>query len=605
MLGKSTRIVYLCVAALLALGGCKGGGNLSLGEEARRLNAALARSEPSAKAIEQGSLQGLARPRTLYDSAAVILATGTRKRSQTIRKILSKGALGKLPYETLTHEAQRWSSVSGAAVGGATLRRATLGRATLGRATLTGDSGQQYRRENAWLALDLAQAYSRINENKNAAREIAAEQLLLESVAGFWAQLNAQRFNPAIEATRRSLRNALKQSNPNDKERRDLILLERQLFHNSMQLSARTNAFGRNAGALLQRSKVYRSMQASSLLPPPELLSITYTPELTDRVIAASIPPIRLGAKRSDRLLPRVESLAEALETMPYLGLFAVPPREVRAFNNLAEEHLLLKVSYASAWGLIDLRYRRNTVEAQTYRQSRLLLSAVTRMLSARIALLSYDHALLNFADALWQFQRQERALLRSKPSRADDPRGLVFLQTYSRHLLSAIRASEFYAESLLWSLRLAFANGYLQAPEVHKVKTLDHLSRNADRIEARLRQTPGLLATPLEGDNTRLIFGLPPHRRQALERAIEAHLAIKANARSREGAASPLYSPQPSMLGPSRAPNQRAPLTPSQQLFEESASVYRRLQPSATPQNILPRLQKPSWLENLAEPPQ
>ena len=288
---------------------------------------------------------------------------------------------------------------------------------------------------------------------------------------------------------------------------------------------------------------------------------------------------------------------------MPYLGLFAVPPREVRAFNNLAEEHLLLKVSYASAWSLIDLRYRRNvqkaqSLNAQTHRQSRRLLSAVARMLSARLALLSYDRALLNFADALWRFQIQEQALLRSKPASAEDPRGQVFLQIYSRHLLSAVRASEFYAESLLWSLRLAFANDYLQAPRARKSKTLEQVSRNADRIEARLRQTPGLLATPLEGSNTKLIFGLPPHRRQTLERVIAARLTIAANARSRSGAvSSPLYSPQPSMLGPD-------PQTPSRQLFERGSSVYRRLQPAAPPQDILPRLQKPSWLENLEETP-
>ena len=584
MLQKSTRIVSLCAAALLALGGCQGGNKLALGEEARRLHASLTRLEPSSKT-------GGARVRTLYDSAAVILAAGERKRSKLLVKRLGKGALGKLPYETLAQEAQRWSHISGAAA--------------LGKGNGNGKGNEQTnRRENAWLALDLAQAYSRINEKKNAVTEVAAEQLLLESIAGFWAQLNTQRFAPAINATRRSLYEALQQDDLNDKERRELTTLEHRLFQNSARLSARSAAFGRGAGAWLLRSKVYRKTKTSTLLPPPELLSITYTPELTDRVIAASIPPIRLGAKRSDRVLSQISSLAEALETMPYLGLFAVPPREVRAFNNLADEHLLLKVSYASAWSLIDLRYRRPTIDAQTYRQSRLLLSAVTRMLSARLALSSYDRALRNFADALWQFQRQERALSRSKPSSADDPRGLVFLQIYSRHLLSAIQASESYAESLLWSLRLAFANGYLEAPRAHKVKTLEHVSRNADRIEARLRQTPGLLATPLEGNNTRLIFGLPPHRRQLLERAIEARLAIEANARAQKGAASsPLYSPKPSMLGTESTPNQRSQHTPPSQLFEQGSSVYRRLQPSLQPQDTLPRLQKPSWLET-EDPP-
>ncbi len=582
MLKKSTRIVPLCsIALLLVLGGCQSGNNLSLGEEARRLNASLARAEPTS---QQASQQSSARPRTLYDQAAVILATGERKRRKSLVKNLHKGKLGKLPYETLAQEAQRWGNFSGAAVGGAILSQ---------------DNQQQNRRENAWLALDLAQAYSRINEKKSTATKVAAEQLLLESVSGFWAQLNTQRFTPAIEATRRSLRNALKRSGVSDKERRNLTTLERQLFQSSVQLSARTAAFTRGAGAYLPRAKVYRRLQGGTLLPPPELLSITYTPALTDRVIAASIPQLRLGAKRSDRLLPRIASLSEALETMPYLGLFAVPPREVRAFNNLAEERLLLKLSYAAAWGLIDLRYRRNTIEAQTYRQSRRLLLAVTRMLSARLALLSYDGALQNFADALWRFQRQERALLHSKPSSEDDPRGLDFLQIYSHHLLSAVRASESYAESLLWSLRLAFANGYLQAPEAHKVKTLEQVSLNADRIEARLRQTPGLLATPLEGDNTRLIFGLPAHRRQALERAIAARLAIESNARIKESStSSPLYAPQPSMLGPSSAPRQLTPQTPKK-LFEQGGSVYRRLQPSAPPERALPRLQKPSWLEN------
>ncbi len=487
-----------------------------------------------------------------------------------------------MPYEILAQEAQRWSNISGAAVSGANSQQS---------------NAEQHRRENAWLALDLAQAYSRINENKAAAAKVAAEQLLLEAVAGFWAQLNTQRFSPAIETTRRSLSNTLRQQGLNEQDRRNLILLDRQLFQSGSRISARTQAFARGAGASLQRSKVYRSIQQSSLLPPPELLSITYTPALTDRVIAASVPRIRLGAKRSDRVLPPIASLGDALQTMPSLGLFAVPPREVRAFHNLADERLLLKVSYASAWGLIDLRYRRHSLDAQSYRQSRRLLLAVTRMLSARLALLAYDRALDNFADALWQFQHQERALLQSKPSRADDPRGLVFLQTYSRHLLSAVRASEFYAESLLWSLRLAFANGYLQAPRAPKIKTLQHLSRHADRIEARLRQTPGLLATPLEGFDTKLIFGLPPHRRQALERTIAARLAIAENARVRKGAASPLYSPQPSMLGP--APQ----AAPSRQLFEQGSSVYRRLQPAAPPQTTLPRLQKPSWLEDAPSP--
>ena len=584
MLQKSTRIVSLCAAALLALGGCQGGNKLALGEEARRLNASLTRLEPSSNIVEQGSRQGVARTRTLYDSAAVILAAGERRRSKLLVKRLSKGALGKLPYETLAQEAQRWSHISGAAA---------LGKGN------SKSNEQTNRRENAWLALDLAQAYSRINEKKNAVTEVAAEQLLLEAVAGFWAQLNTQRFAPAISATRRSLYEALQQDDLNEKQRRELTNLEHRLFQNGVQLSARSAAFGRGAGAWIQRSKVYRKTKTSTLLPPPELLSITYTPKLTDRVIAASIPPIRLGAKRNDRVLSQISSLAEALQTMPYLGLFAVPPREVRAFNNLAEEHLLLKISYASAWSLIDLRYRRSTMDAQTYRQSRLLLSAVTRMMSARLALSAYDHALHNFADALWQFQRQERALSRSKPSSAEDPRGLVFLQIYSRHLLSAIQASESYAESLLWSLRLAFANGYLEAPRAHKVKTLQQVSRYADRIEARLRQTPGLLATPLEGNNTRLIFGLPPHRRQLLERVIEARLAIAANARAQKGAASsPLYSPKPSMLGTESSPNQRSPITPPSQLFEQGSSVYRRLQPSQQPQDTLPRLKKPSWLE-------
>ena len=587
---KSTRIVCLRATVLLlalavSMTSCKGGQNLSLGEEARRLNASLTRFELESNATEQGNKLGVARPRTLYNSAAMVLAQGERKRRKQLRKILNKGALGHLPYETLAQEAQRWSNISGAAI--------------------IGSDEQQNRRENAWLALDLAQAYSRINEKKGAAAEVAAEQLLLESVAGFWSQLNAQRFTPAIDATRRDLQAALKLTILDDKKRRDLTILERRLFQSYMRLSARAAAFGRSAGAFLNRSNVYRSLQASTLLPPPELLSITYTPTLTDRVIAASIPPIRLGAKRNDRVLPRVDSLSEALKTMPYLGLFAIPPREVRAFDNVADERLLLKVSYASAWSLIDLRYRRDSMDAHIYRQSRLLLSAVARMLSARLALLSYDRALHNFADALWQFQHQEQALLHNKPSRANDPRGRAFLQIYSRHLLSAVRASEFYAESLLWSLRLAFANDYLQAPRATKIKTLEQLSRSADRIEARLRQTPGLLATPLEGRNTRLVFGLPPHRRQALERAIGARLAIEANARAKKGAASSLYTPKPSMLAPQIAPSQQSQQSLSQPLFEQNSSVYRRLQPSSPPQDILPRLQKPSWLENLAEPPQ
>ncbi len=596
MLKKSTRIVPLCgIALLLVLGGCQSGKSLSLGEEARRLNASLTRSEPASQSVAPSSQLGsqrTARPRTLYDQIAVILATGERKRRKSLVKNLRKGKLGKLPYETMAQEAQRWGNLSGAAIGGAILNPDN-------NQNNNPDNQQQNRRENAWLALDLAQAYSRINEKKSTATKVASEQLLLESVSGFWAQLNTQRFTPAIDASRRSLRNALKRSDVSDKERRDLATLERQLFQSSVRLSARTAAFGRSAGASLPRAKVYRRLQGGTLLPPPELLSITYTPALTDRVIAASIPAIRLGAKRSDRVLPRIASLSGALETMPYLGLFTVPPREVRAFNNLAEERLLLKLSYAAAWGLIDLRYRRNSIEAQTYRQSRNLLLAVTRMLSARLALLSYDGALQNFADALWRFQRQERALLHNKPSGENDPRGLVFLQIYSHHLLSAVRASESYAESLLWSLRLALANGYLQAPEVHKVRTLEQVSRNADRIEARLRQTPGLLATPLEGDNTRLIFGLPAHRRQALERVIGARLAIEENARLKERASSStLYMPMPSMLGPSRARRQLTPQTPKQ-IFEKGGSVFRRLQPSAPPESMLPRLQKPSWLEN------
>ncbi len=554
-----------CVALAISVAACTRKTKLEVGEEARRLNESTTRKQLAGYSnnTKQNSRSNLALHKsiTIHQSIALVVAAGHKRRSRIIKRLLKNGALGKVPYEGLPLEAKRWSTLGGGSVAG-------------------GQSAQRQRIENVWWATNLALAYTRVNDNGRANEKIAAEALLLEAVAEFWARLNVQRFSKVINKTRLALRDSIKLSNITKREKQNLRLLERRLFKKAGQIA-------QNGSSRIAKSKV----RGATLLPPPEILSITYTPALFDRIATSKIPPVRLGAKRSDRSIPPITSLLETLNTMPYLGIFAVQPSNVRPFYTQAEENLLIKTSEDVAWSLIDLRYRKKNIDKQNYTQSKNILVGAMRMLAARIAINAYDVALQKFSDALWRFQQQEKVLLLTKLANAEDQRSHDFLQTYSLHLISAIEASQAYAESLTWSLRLAFLSEYLKAPDTRRAKNSEQVTRNAEKIEARLRQTPGLIHTQLEGSNTRLVYGLPPNRRQALDQIIEAAIAIQANklrTKTNSAKINPA-SPLPAMILPDSRQGEN--------LFEHKSSLYPQL-PRPSQEKNSPNLKIPPRLQ-------
>ena len=553
----------------MSVSACTRGAKLQVGEEARRLNESAAREQLPDNNASKGSYgSNFARRSTItiHQSIALVIAAEHKRRSRAIKRRLKNRALGKVPYENLPLVAKRWSELGGGA-GGALSANTSV---------TVSQSSHKQRIENLWWITNLALAYTRVNDKSKNIEKIAAEALLLEAVGEFWARLNAQRFSPIINQTRRALQESLKLTNLSPRERRSLRLLERQLFKKTSQIASKKIARGGGTKSLSNKAR------GATLLPPPEILSVTYTPELFDRIITSKIPIVRLGAKRSDRKIPRITSLLEALNTMPYLGVFAVQPSDVRPFYGKADGDLLIKITEDVAWSLIDLQYRKKNLDKQNYSQSKNVLVGALRMLAARIAVSAYDAALQQFSDALWRFQQQEKILLQTKLANKDDPRSRDFLQTYSVHLISAIDASQAYAESLNWSLRLAFLSQYLKAPEARQAKNSEQIIRNADKIEARLRQTPGLIHTRLEGSNARLVFGLPANRRQALDQIIEAGIAIQANKlRAKKNA----YSTLPTMIQPDGS---------QEDLFEQGASIYPQLprpsQEKSTPKLIIPQ---------------
>ncbi len=562
-MGSSIRILttWLCYIALaISTSACTRNAKLDVGEEARRLNESASRKQLAGYSNNakgnSGSNLALHKSITIHESIAIIVAAEHKRRSKIVKKLLKDGALGKMSYESLPVEAKRWSTIGGGITAG-------------------GQSAQRQRMVNAWWATNLALAYTRVNDDARAIEKITREALLLEAVAGFWAGLNAQRFSTVINKTRRALQDRLKLGNLTKGERRNLRMLERRLFRKSKEIAS-------NRGVRIAKSK----SRGAILLPPPEILSITYTPALFDRIATSKIPPVKIGAKRSDRTIPRITSLLETLKTMPYLGIFAVQPSDVRPFYTQAEENLLIKITEDAAWGLIDLRYRKKNIDKQNYTQSKNILVGAIRMLGARIAITAYDRALQQFSDALWRFQQQEKLLLNTKLASAEDPRASEFLQTYSIHLISAIEASQAYAESLNWSIRLAFLSGYLKAPEAHKAKNGQQIAQNAERIEARLRQTPGLIHTRIDGNNARIAYGLPAQRRQAIDQIIEAGVAIKAN---KNNTKTNPYNTLPAMIFPDRSQKEN--------LFEQGASIYPQL-PRPSQEKESPDLKIPQRLQ-------
>ena len=571
MVGSSIRILtaWLCCATLaISVSACTRSAKLQVGDEARRLNESATREQlPENNNATKASAGNFARRETItiHQSIALVVAAEHQRRSRAIERRLKNAALGKVPYENLQLVAKRWSELGG------------------GASASVGQNPHKQRIENLWWITNLALAYTRVNDKSKNIEKVAAEALLLEAVAEFWARLNAQRFSPIINQTRRALQESLKLTNLSPRERRSLRLLERQLFKKTSQIASKKIARGGGSKSLRNKAR------GATLLPPPEILSVTYTPELFDRIVTSKIPIVRLGAKRSDRKIPRLTSLLETLNTMPYLGIFAVQPSDVRPFYGKADEDLLMKITEDVAWSLIDLQYRKKNLDKQNYSQSKNVLVGATRMLAARIAVGAYDAALQQFSDALWRFQRQEKILLQTKLANKDDPRSRDFLQTYSIHLISAIDASQAYAESLNWSIRLAFLSQYLKAPEVRQAKNSEQIIRNAEKIEARLRQTPGLIHTRLEGSNPRLVFGLPANRRQALDQIIEAGVAIQANKRRAKTNA---YGTLPAMIQPDGSGENLG-----ENLFEQGSSIYPQL-PRPSQEKNSPKLRIPQRLQ-------
>ncbi len=576
MSGKAMKILGVCLycgTLVINTSACARSEGLEVGQEARRLKDSIAREQNSGTRKGMSS-QGIAKtsintsePVTIYESIALVTASGYKKRSKSIRKLLHNNALGKIPYEKLAIEAERWSK-------------------TAGGFTMEEQDKQKQNLEDVWWVANLALAYTIANQSPSAVKALAREQLFLESIEGFWARLNAQRFLPIINVARQTLQNEIKNGSLTKSEKQNLLTLERELFrHNSRIIRINTTSKHNKIDALIKNKN-----RGVTLLPPPEILSITYTPALFDRVFTSAMPPIKVGAKRKERSLPPAKSLHDAIKAMPFLGIFAVPPSDVRIKYPPSEENLVIKITYAVAWSLIDLQYRKSNLAKQNYTQSRRLLVSTLKMLISRLALVAYDRALQKFSDKLWEFQQQERMLLRTKLSSDKDPQAQEFLKTYSLNLISALEASESYAQSITWSLRLALLSGYLQVPEIHKISRPSHLASSADKVEASLRQTPGLLHAQTEKYSTRLVYGLPTQRQQALERITEARIAMQENAKANAklnlipSATTALHAILPTTK------------MPHKNLFEQGSHPYRQLPNSLKKETL--RLKQPTWLQ-------